>query len=407
MLGVGNPQSIPYSPQVGATSIADYHTYQIVWLRNQVSWYVDGILVRTVTPNESPIPQGPMYLHFNAWVPDAGWPDAYSPEISAVSSQSRNQVWSMSVDSARVESDPQVLTTIEIDPTSSTLGVTATQKFEASAIDQNENTIAETPIKLVWASDNPAIAKIDASGLMTAVAPGTAHITASCGGVVSEPSEVNVPPVSVVIKSVPAIGKKGNAMGLVNGILPVDCRNWRIATYINVYGGWWTKPSYKFPLTAISKNGAWATNVVTGGSDAYAGEIRSYLVPLNGFTVPVCAGESEIPGDLRECPYDSVVRSLDAGGSVSPALWKLSVAPNKLSLKAGGAQQQMFATLLDTKKNAVSAGVSWSSSNPAVATVDSNGLVTPVAYNKTAIVITATVIVNPKIKATAVVAVLK
>ena len=391
-LGVGHPQFTQYS---GTSAITDYHTYQIVWLPNSVSWYVDGVLIRTVTSAQSPIPQGPMFLHFNAWAPDSSWPDAYSAEMSYVTSPSQNQIWSMSVDSVKVESDPQVLTRIEIDPTEVTLGAGAKQKFDASAIDQNENSIV-SPLSLTWTSDNTSVARIDSTGMMTAVGPGTAKITASVGLVKSDPTTVIVPPVSVVIRSVPALGKSGKASGVVNG-LGSNYKNYRVAVYINVYGAWWTKPTFASPTVPIASNGAWSANIVTGGLDSQAGEIRAYLIPV-GANVPIAYGSNYLPSELDLYLNASYLRTTSVAGSVSPTLRSLVVSTRSLSMYAGGTPQQIFAEPRDTSGKAVSTGLSWASSNTSVATVDSNGLVTPIAYGRATI--TCSVNVNSRIRAT-------
>ena len=41
-LGTGHPQFVSYA----SGSITDYHTYEIKWQANQVSWFIDGNLVR-------------------------------------------------------------------------------------------------------------------------------------------------------------------------------------------------------------------------------------------------------------------------------------------------------------------------------------------------------------------------
>jgi len=92
-LGVGNPAT--YSCPNGSTT--DYHIYQIRWLSNQVTWYVDGLLLRTVT-TQSPIPAGPMYVHFNMWAPAAEFSSAYNSNLNWTDSPERDQTYSMSVD---------------------------------------------------------------------------------------------------------------------------------------------------------------------------------------------------------------------------------------------------------------------------------------------------------------------
>jgi len=96
-LGTGHPQFISYT----SGSITDYHTYEIKWKPTQVSWFIDGNLVRTDT---SHVPTGPMNFHLNLWVPDSGWAQAYSPNLKPTTSASSNQIFWMSVDSVNIQS---------------------------------------------------------------------------------------------------------------------------------------------------------------------------------------------------------------------------------------------------------------------------------------------------------------
>jgi hypothetical protein len=92
-----NVQFVPYA----SGSITDYHTYEIKWQPNHVSWFIDGNLVRTDTRY---VPTGPMTFHLNIWVPDPGWPAAYDPNLKPATSASSNQIFSMSVDSVNIQS---------------------------------------------------------------------------------------------------------------------------------------------------------------------------------------------------------------------------------------------------------------------------------------------------------------
>ncbi len=96
-LGTGNVQFVPYT----SGSITDYHTYEIKWQPDQVSWFIDGNLVRTDT---SYVPAGPMNFHLNIWVPDPGWRAAHDPNLKPATSASSNQIFSMSVDSVHIQS---------------------------------------------------------------------------------------------------------------------------------------------------------------------------------------------------------------------------------------------------------------------------------------------------------------
>ena len=96
-LGTGHVQFVPYA----SGSITDYHTYEIKWEPHQVSWFIDGHLVRTDTRH---VPTGPMNFHLNIWVPDPGWPEAYDPNLTPAASASSNRVFTMSVDSVHIRS---------------------------------------------------------------------------------------------------------------------------------------------------------------------------------------------------------------------------------------------------------------------------------------------------------------
>lgn len=96
-LGKGHPEFVSYTSGL----ITDYHIYEIKWQPNRVSWFIDGNLVRTETNH---LPAGPMYFHLNIWVPDSEWAEAYSPDLKPTSSQSLNQIFSMSVDSVNIVS---------------------------------------------------------------------------------------------------------------------------------------------------------------------------------------------------------------------------------------------------------------------------------------------------------------
>ena len=75
----------------------------------------------------------------------------------------------------------RVLTKIKVSPTSAILSVRSTLQLKAQGLDQFDSPIAAT---IRYSSNNPSVAKVNAvSGLVTAVASGTATITASSGAV--------------------------------------------------------------------------------------------------------------------------------------------------------------------------------------------------------------------------------
>jgi hypothetical protein len=73
----------------------------------------------------------------------------------------------------------------------------------------------------------------------------------------------------------------------------------KIAVYIRVGSGWWTKPSWASALTAINCDGSWTCDITTGGNDHLANTIAAYLVP-NGYAPPLASGQSTLAPELME-----------------------------------------------------------------------------------------------------------
>lgn len=84
-LGLGHVEMVPYK----SGTVADEHTYEVRWTPKEVSWLLDGQVVRTTTAN---IPARPMSLYLNIWAPDQYWPQGFSAAIQPVSTKEANSV---------------------------------------------------------------------------------------------------------------------------------------------------------------------------------------------------------------------------------------------------------------------------------------------------------------------------
>jgi hypothetical protein len=95
---------------------------------------------------------------------------------------------------------------------------------------------------------------------------------------------------------VPPYGSFENLRGQVLHVIPAD---YRVAVYIKVGSGWWTKPYGLSPLTSIYPDGSWVCDVTTGGIDQTAIEFAAYLVHAD-YNPPILGGQGSLPLELDQ-----------------------------------------------------------------------------------------------------------
>lgn len=83
---------------------------------------------------------------------------------------------------------------------------------------------------------------------------------------------------SIQITNAPAFGTFGNLSGIVSNANPASQR---VAVFIYVGGGWYSKPSCAQPLTPIQSDGSWTANITPVPSDMNATIIAALLVASN------------------------------------------------------------------------------------------------------------------------------
>ncbi|MFO7613533.1 MAG: glycosyl hydrolase family 17 protein [Bacteroidales bacterium] len=70
-----------------------------------------------------------------------------------------------------------------------------------------------------------------------------------------------------------------------------------VAVYIKVDNGWWTKPYFNNPVSAINCDGSWTCDINTGGMDQMTTEIAAFLIPLT-YSPPIANGLVFLPDEL-------------------------------------------------------------------------------------------------------------
>jgi Glycosyl hydrolases family 16/FG-GAP-like repeat len=93
-LGPGHTQFTPI-----AGSLTDFHTYRIEWFPDRVRWLIDNQLVRESFDH---VPQNPMALHLNIWVPDSNWAEAFDPSLQPALKAADNKSYFFDVDYVHV-----------------------------------------------------------------------------------------------------------------------------------------------------------------------------------------------------------------------------------------------------------------------------------------------------------------
>ncbi|UPZ16944.1 Ig-like domain-containing protein [Flavobacterium humidisoli] len=330
------------------------------------------------------------------------------------------------------------VTGVSVSPTTVTVGLGTTQQLNATIAPANA-----TNQNVTWTSSNTAVATVNASGLVTAVAAGTATITVkTVDGNKTATSAITVaaiPVSSVAVSPTSASLYAGNTQQLSATISPANATNKNV-TWSSSNNAIATVNSSGL-VTAVSAGTATITATTQDGNKTASATIT--VNPNTNFTVyfykPSNWGTgikiyywSALPtGILANATWPGV-NMTDAGNGwysytftnvtstnlifndgtnqtadlnrdkngwymngtwydsnpgTGVAVTSVSLSPTTASLNVGGTQQ-LTPTVLPS--NATNKSVTYSSNNTAVATVNASGLITAVA-NGTATITVATV----------------
>ena len=250
-------------------------------------------------------------------------------------------------DSSMVDVSTVTVSSVTVSPVSANLTTGQTVQLSAMPRDASGNALSGRVV--TWGSSNTAIATVNPGGLVTAVAAGSAAITATSEGQ-SGSAAVSVTPVPVASVDVsPASASVGVGQTVQLTATPRDA------------GG-----------------NALSGRVVTWGSSNTA----VATVNGSGLVTGVGAGSATITATSEGQSGSSTV-------SVAAPVASVSVTPASASLTTGQTVQ-LTATPRDAGGNALTGRVvTWSSNNTSVATVNSTGRVTAVAAGSATITATS------------------
>ena len=223
---------------------------------------------------------------------------------------------------------------VEVSVTPSTLSLTVGQTGPLVAIVSNATNQAVT-----WTTSTPSVATVSATGVVTAVAPGTAVITAAS---VQDPNAraaaavvVTSPPSNVQLQVVPPTAgvQVGGTVQLVSVVT----------------GTTNTAVTYRSSAPGVATVSA--TGLVTG----------------------VSAGTAVITALATADTINGRGTSVITVTTVPPPVVSIALTPTTASVGVGGTQQ-----FVATVTGSTNTGVTWRTSDPSIATISATGLATGV-----------------------------
>jgi uncharacterized protein YjdB len=222
------------------------------------------------------------------------------------------------------------VSTVVVQPAQDTLVVNATAQLTAATLDSIGGVL--TGRVVTWGSSDPTTASVSASGLVTALKPGSATVTAT--------SEGKSGTSAVIVLQAPVASVT---------VLPPSPDT--------VFIGYTTQ------LSAVTKDGGGGTltgRVVTWQSDNTA----AATVDATGLVTGVAAGTANIIATS-----EGKTGSVTLISTVAP-VGSVVVAPSSDSVTTGGITKQLTATVRDVKGTVVTdRTITWASTQPSLATV--------------------------------------
>ena len=251
-------------------------------------------------------------------------------------------------DSATVTVTSVAVASVSVSPATAAIWIGAAQQFTAAAMDSAGNPLAGRVI--TWSTDNPAVVTVGISGLARGVSAGSATITATSEGkTAAAPVTVSpVPVAAVTISPSSATIFVGSSAQLT--AVPKDSAGNALVGRVVTWG------SSNSAVATVSGSGLVTAAALGSATVTATSEGKSSSATITVASVPVAS---------------------------------VTVSPTSASIAVGATQQLSAVTKDSAGASLAGRVVTWASSNPAVATVNSSALVTGVAAGSATITATS------------------
>lgn len=239
------------------------------------------------------------------------------------------------------------LTSIAVEPANPSLLSLSTQTFSAKGT-FSDGTFREITTEVSWESTVPTVATVATGNIVKTLTPGVSTIKATLG-TVSGTSSLKVTGGS--LQSIALTLAQGVNGGLVNGTSSrVTARGtFSTGTSRDISGAvTWSDDSINLNVTPVNGNLAWvqATGVTPSGTPAK-------IFATYGTTV--------IPGEILLTVTE-------------PSLNSMAISPTNLTLSSGSSGRLSLTGIFSSNNQDLTPTAAWFSANPAIATVDNDGL---------------------------------
>jgi len=264
-----------------------------------------------------------------------------------------------------VSAPKPTVASVRITPGSLALTVGETSPLLATATYSDSTTATCTATS--WKSGTPLMASVSGSGVVTAIAKGTALVTAVCNSIASSPVAVKVSPVKPTITAV-----KINPGSLA---LTVGDTSSVTAT-----------ATYSDSTTSTCTTVSWYSTVPARAS-----------ISASGLVTAISKGGAGIKAVCDSIVSPPITVKVSAA---KPTITSVMITPGSLTLAVGGSSRLVATATYSDSTTATCTATSWSSGTPLMASVSSSGLVRAIAKGSALVTAVCNNITSPPVAVT-------